>query len=74
MKNTGLKLFDTVAILKDVPDKKVVFGQVGTIVEELKEGVFEVEFADRNGEMISEFAVKVEDLMLLHFDKEFVEK
>jgi hypothetical protein len=66
MKNTGLKLFDT--------DKKVVFGQVGTIVEELKEGVFEVEFADRNGEMISEFAVKVEDLMLLHFDKEFVEK
>ncbi|MFM9837976.1 MAG: DUF4926 domain-containing protein [Cyclobacteriaceae bacterium] len=70
MKRENLKLLDTVAILKDVPEKKVVFGQVGTIVEELVEGVFEVEFANRFGETISEFAVKSEDLMLLHYEME----
>ena len=44
MKKESLKLFDTVAILKDISEKKVVFGQVGTIVEELETDVFEVEF------------------------------
>ena len=72
MKKEKLKLYDTVAILKDLPEKKVVFGQVGTLVEELAEGVFEVEFADKLGETIAEFAVKSEDLMLLHYEMEFV--
>lgn len=49
----------------------MVFGQVGTIVEELAEGVFEVEFANKLGETIAEFAVKIEDLMLLHYELEF---
>lgn len=73
MKKEALKLFDTVAILKDLPEKKVVFGQVGTIVELLSDGVFEVEFADKFGETISEFAVKSEDLMLLHFELEYAD-
>lgn len=73
MKKEPLKLFDTVAILKDLPEKKVVFGQVGTIVELLSDGVFEVEFADKFGETISEFAVKSEDLMLLHYELEYAE-
>ena len=71
MKKEKLKLFDVVAILKDYPDKKVVFGQVGTIVEELQDGVFEVEFANKSGETISEFAVKSEDLILLHYEMEY---
>jgi hypothetical protein len=73
MKKEPLKLFDTVAILKDLPEKKVVFGQVGTIVELLSDGVFEVEFADKFGETISEFAVKSEDLMLLHYELDYAE-
>ena len=71
MKKGDLKLHDTVAILKDVPEKKVVFGQVGTIVEKLAEGVFEVEFADKFGETIAEFAVSQQDIMLLHYEMEF---
>jgi hypothetical protein len=71
MKNEKLSLFSTVAILKDLPENKVVFGQVGTIVELLDEETFEVEFTDRQGQTISEFAVKQEDLMLLHHDLEF---
>jgi hypothetical protein len=70
MKKELLKLFDTVAILKDLPDKKVVFGQVETIVELLSDEVIEVEFADKSGETISEFAVKSKDLMLLHYELE----
>ena len=70
MKTEHLKLLDTVAILKYLPEKKVVFGQVGTIVEKLTENVFEVEFADKFGETIAEFAIKKEDLMLLHYNME----
>jgi hypothetical protein len=71
MRTEKLKVLDTVAILKDLPEKKVVFGQVGTIVEELGNNVFEVEFADRHGKTISEFAVPAADLMLLHFEMEY---
>ena len=70
MKRENLILHDTVAILKDLPEKKVVFGQVDTIVEELGGGIFEVEFANKFGETISEFALKGEDLMLLHYEME----
>jgi hypothetical protein len=73
MKREALNVLDTVAILKDLPEKKVVFGQVGTIVEKLSEEVFEVEFANKLGETISEFAVKAEDLMRLHYSLEYSE-
>jgi len=68
MKKESLKLFDAMAILKDMPEKKVVFGQVGTIVELLDKDVFEVEFTSKDGETISEFAVNAEDLIRLHHE------
>ena len=71
MTKEKIKLYDTVAILKDLPEKKVVVGQVGTVIEELAEGVFEVEFADKLGETIAEIAVQSKDLMLLHYEMEF---
>lgn len=63
-----LKLFDTVAILRDVPDQHVVYGQVGTIVEILGNHVYEVEFTTSQGETIAEFAVNHTDLLLLHHE------
>ncbi len=66
----SLKLLDTVALLKDMPDEKLVKGQVGTIVEMLDEGVYEVEFADKQGRTIASLAIAVEELMLLHFEAE----
>lgn len=65
-----LKLLDVVALLKDLPDEKLVKGQVGTVVEELDEGVCEVEFANKQGETIASLALTVDDLMLLHFEAE----
>lgn len=67
---TGLKLLDVVALLKNIPGEKLIKGQVGTIVEELDEETYEVEFADKQGKTIISLALKAHDLMLLHFEKE----
>ena len=68
----SLKLLDTVALLKEIPDAKLVKGQVGTIVEELDEGAYEVEFTNKRGETIASLALTNEKLMLLHFEAESV--
>jgi len=68
----SLKLLDVVALLEDIPHEKLVKGQVGTIIEELEEGVYEVEFADKQGRTLASLSLKVKDLMLLHFDIETV--
>ena len=46
---------------------------MGTIVEELDEGAFEVEFADKKGRTITSLALKAQDIMLLHFEMETAE-
>ena len=69
-KGAGLKLLDVVALLKDIPGEKLTKGQVGTIVEGLDGGTYEVEFADKKGKTITSLALKTEDMMLLHFEME----
>jgi hypothetical protein len=66
MMEKSFKLLDSVAILREVPEQKVLMGQVGTIVEILAEDIYEVEFTDQSGETIAEFAVHGRDLLLLH--------
>ncbi|WKN42116.1 DUF4926 domain-containing protein [Tunicatimonas pelagia] len=67
-----LKLLDVVALLKDIPEEKLVKGQVGTVVEELDEAVYEIEFANKQGETLVNLALSSEDLMLLHFETEII--
>lgn len=66
------KVLDIVALLKDMPDEKLAKGQVGTIAEELDEGVYEVEFADKQGKTTDSLTLASEDLMLLHFEPETI--
>lgn len=66
MTDQSVKLFDVVALLIDLPEKKLFRGQVGTAVEPLAEGVFEIEFSDHNGQAYAFAAVKSSDLMVLH--------
>jgi hypothetical protein len=68
------KLLDTVAILKEMPQHRVLSGQVGTIVEILSDVDYEVEFCDKNGETIAEFSVPADDLLLLHHSLEYSPK
>ena len=69
---TALNVLDTVALVEDMPSERLVKGQVGTVVEELAEGVYEVEFTNRQGETISSLALSVDRLMLLHFEMEAI--
>jgi Domain of unknown function (DUF4926) len=44
-----INALDVVALLEDVPSRGLMRGQVGTVVEKLAPGVFEVEFSDNSG-------------------------
>jgi hypothetical protein len=65
MQRTSLKLLDVVALLGDRPDENLVAGQVGTVVEVLAPGIFEVEFLDSNGRTLALAELKREELLAL---------
>jgi hypothetical protein len=60
-------LLDVVALLDDLPDRRVIAGQVGTIVEILADGVYEVEFSDNDGRTYAILALRAEQIMALHY-------
>ena len=62
-----LHLLDVVALARDFPEKDLTRGQVGTVVEELDNDTFEVEFADDNGRAYAFAALKPSDVLKLRF-------
>jgi hypothetical protein len=62
----SLKPFAVVALLEDLPGRGLRRGQVGTVVEPLAPGVFEVEFTDNNGRTYASVALRSDQLMILH--------
>jgi len=60
------KLLDVVALLEDLPERGLVRGQVGTMVETLAPGVYEVEFSDDNGRTYATAALQETQLLVLH--------
>ena len=59
--------YDVVALLVDLPAEGLKRGQVGTIVEEWKPGVYEVEFSDTDGVTYARVALSAESLMTLYW-------
>jgi hypothetical protein len=59
-------LFTVVALLEDIADRDLHLGQVGTIVERLAPGVYEVEFSDEQGQMYASVALRHAQLLQLH--------
>jgi len=59
-----MKLLDVVALTQDEPAKGLRRGQVGTIVETLAPGVFEVEFCDLEGRTYASVGLPESHLML----------
>jgi hypothetical protein len=53
--------------LLDLPDKGLLRGQVGTVVEILGPGVFEVEFSDDQGHTYAQLALRDSQLLVLHY-------
>ncbi|MBD1821879.1 DUF4926 domain-containing protein [Cyanobacteria bacterium FACHB-DQ100] len=69
MINNTVKLLDVVALVVDLPQYNLWRGQVGTVVETLAEGAaFEVEFSDRNGRTYESLGLRLEQIMVLHFE------
>ncbi len=65
--NQQIKVLDVVALTEDLPERKLRRGQVGTVVESLAPGVFEVEFTDNDGRAFASLALKASQLMILHY-------
>jgi len=65
---TGIEMLSVVALVEDLPEKGLVRGQVGTVVESWAPGVYEVEFSDDNGRTYAMVALKEEQLMRLHHE------
>lgn len=61
-----IELLDVVALEADLPAQSLVRGQVGTVVENLAPGVFEVEFSDDHGKTYALLPLKAEQLIVLH--------
>lgn len=65
--NRTLQPFDVVALLEDHPEACLVAGQVGTIVEQLADAVYEVEFSDEEGRTYAEIALPAGQLIVLRY-------
>ena len=65
--NESVSLLDVVALTEDIPQKNLLRGQVGTVVETLAPGVYEVEFSDDNGRTFAMTSVRESQLMVLRY-------
>ena len=63
-----MEMLSVVALLEDVPEKGLLRGQVGTVVESLAPGVYEVEFSDDSGRTYASLALRTDQLMRLHHE------
>lgn len=63
----SINILDVVALTEDLPEESLRKGQVGTVVELLAPGVFEVEFSDDDGRTYAMQALRADQLMVLHY-------
>jgi hypothetical protein len=64
-----IKVLDVVAVTQDVLEHGLRRGEVGTVVDRWKDGVFEVEFSDDTGEAYAFATLRADQLLLLHHRK-----
>lgn len=60
------KLLGTVALASDLPERGLLRGQVGTVVELLDDQVFKVEFSDDDGRTYASVALRNDQLIRLY--------
>jgi hypothetical protein len=64
----SIDILDVVAITGDLPERGLYRGQVGTVVEVLAPGVFEVEFSDDEGRTYASISLKADQLLALRYE------
>jgi Domain of unknown function (DUF4926) len=60
----------TIALLVEIPEKKLARDQVGTVVEELDADHLLVEFSDDEGRAYAITPVRVSNTLVLHYQPE----
>ncbi len=60
-------VLDVVALLRDLPAHRLARGQVGTIVEQLDDKTFLLEFSDDHGRAYAVAPCPRADLLILHY-------
>ena len=65
--SNSIQMLDVVALTVDLPERGLIRGQVGTVVEILDSGVFEVEFSDDEGRTYAELPLRENQLLVLHY-------
>jgi len=68
--DSTIRLLDVVALTVDRPERRLIRGQVGTVVELLSGGAYEVEFSDDDGRAYAEAALPAKQLMVFHYRPE----
>ncbi len=67
IRNEAPSLLDVVALLKDLPAQGLARGQVGTVVEQLDDQTWLVEFSDDAGRAYAVARCLGADLLILHY-------
>jgi Domain of unknown function (DUF4926) len=62
----NLENLSVVALLQDLPEKGLVRGQIGTVVEVFSPTVGEIEFCDQDGRTYAQTALSSDMLIRLH--------
>ncbi|MGI8744095.1 MAG: DUF4926 domain-containing protein [Bryobacteraceae bacterium] len=63
-----LELLSVVALIEEMPEKGLRRGHVGTVVENLGPGVYEVDFSDDSGRTYASLAFRAGQLIRLHHE------
>lgn len=72
IRNEEPSLLDVVALLKNLPGQSLARGQVGTVVEQLDDQTWLVEFSDDEGRAYAVAQCQDADLLILHYVPEAV--
>ena len=67
MATSQVQLLDVVALTADIPEKLLMRGQVGTVVDILSPGRYEVEFSDDEGHTYAQAALGGDQLLVLRY-------
>lgn len=62
-----IQLLDVVALTEDLPERGLVRGQVGTVMEELPPDAYEVEFCDDEGRIYASAGIRRDNLIVLRY-------
>lgn len=64
---TEINRLDVVALTEDLPDRGLLRGQVGTVVEQLSPDTFEMEFVGNDGRTYATLTLQASQLLVLHY-------